>query len=448
MDIDWQWMLDHLDDLAARTVQHLWLTLIAVFIGFLISFFLAILAVRRRATYGPILGVTDILYTIPSLALFAALVSITGITLFTVEIPLVMYTLVIYVRNIATGFDTVPADVLEAANGMGYTRTQRLWRVEVPLAVPLIVAGLRLATVSTIGLVTVIVDPGRHVRRPGLLHPRGLQAQLPDRAVLRGDPLDPAGHRARCPSDPRPGARHSVDAPGRGRGDDLMNIVNETIAWLTDPAHWVGPNGIPARMTEQVIISGRLAHHRAGHRHPGRAVHRSHRAAHELRGQFSEPVARASVARGDRDRPAHHGQDRPRVRLQGLPTVIAMVVLAVPPILVNTYSALRGVDRDILEAGRGQGMAEGQVLRRIELPLSVPVITIGIRSAAIQVIATATLGAVFGFGGLGRYLVNGMSQNDQGQIFGGVVLVASLVIVTELLFVVGQRWLTPRGLRS
>jgi osmoprotectant transport system permease protein len=155
IDIDWGWMADHLDELLARIVQHIWLTVIAVAIGFLISFVLAIIAVRRRSTYGPILGLSDILYTIPSLALFAALVSITGITLLTVEIPLVMYTLVIFVRNIATGFDSVPLDVLEAANGMGYTRTQRLWRVEVPLAMPLIVAGLRLATVSTIGLVTV-----------------------------------------------------------------------------------------------------------------------------------------------------------------------------------------------------------------------------------------------------------------------------------------------------
>ena len=155
MTIDWPWMADHLDELVARIIQHLWLTTIAVSIGFAISFVLAIVAVRRRGTYGPILGISDILYTIPSLALFAALVSITGITLLTVEIPLVMYTLVIFVRNIATGVDSVPVDVLEAANGMGYTRTQRLWRVEIPLAVPLIVAGVRLATVSTIGLVTV-----------------------------------------------------------------------------------------------------------------------------------------------------------------------------------------------------------------------------------------------------------------------------------------------------
>ncbi len=153
--LDWAWMASHLDDLLGRTIQHIYLAGIAVLVGFGISFALAILAVRRRAAYGPILALSDILYTIPSLALFAALVSVTGISLLTVEIPLVMYTLVIYVRNIAAGFDSVPTDVLEAANGLGYTRTQRLWRVEVPLAVPLIVAGLRLASVSTIGLVTV-----------------------------------------------------------------------------------------------------------------------------------------------------------------------------------------------------------------------------------------------------------------------------------------------------
>ncbi len=153
--IDLAWMADHLDDLLGRTLQHIWLTAIAVSVGFVISLALAILAVRRRRTNGAILAVSDILYTIPSLALFAVLVSVTGITLLTVEIPLVMYTLVIFVRNMTAGLDGVPPDVIEAATGLGYTGSQRLWRVQLPLAVPLIVAGLRLATVSTIGLVTV-----------------------------------------------------------------------------------------------------------------------------------------------------------------------------------------------------------------------------------------------------------------------------------------------------
>jgi osmoprotectant transport system permease protein len=153
--IDFEWVASHLDDLAYRTLQHIEIAAIAVAVGLVISFALAVLAVRRRATYGPILAATDIVYTIPSLALFVVFVTVTGISLLTVEIPLVLYTLVIFVRNIAAGFDSIPADVLEAAKGLGYTARQRLWRVEVPLAVPLILAGVRLATVSTIALVTV-----------------------------------------------------------------------------------------------------------------------------------------------------------------------------------------------------------------------------------------------------------------------------------------------------
>lgn len=157
---DLDWLASHLDEIAYRTFQHLVLAGIAVGIGFVISFGLAIVAVRRRRTSGPILAASDLLYTIPSLALFSVLVSVTGISLLTVEIPLVMYTLTIFVRNIATGLREVPSEVLEAADGLGYTAGQRLWRVEGPLAVPLIVAGLRLASVSTIGLVTVTAIMG------------------------------------------------------------------------------------------------------------------------------------------------------------------------------------------------------------------------------------------------------------------------------------------------
>ena len=134
--IDWGWLAGHLDAIAYRTGQHLYLAAIAVGVGFAISFVLALVAARQRAFYPPISALAGILYTIPSLALFAALISITGFSVVTAEVPLVMYTLVILVRNIVAGLDGVPA-------------------VELPLAVPLIVAGLRLATVSTIGLVTI-----------------------------------------------------------------------------------------------------------------------------------------------------------------------------------------------------------------------------------------------------------------------------------------------------
>jgi osmoprotectant transport system permease protein len=153
--IDWSWIADHLPAIAGRTLQHVEIAVIALVVGFALSFGLAIAAVRVRRIYPLIAGIAGVLFTIPSLALFSAFVPVIGLNLLTVEIPLVLYTLVIYIRNIVAGFDSVPADVLESADGMGYTRNGRLLRVEIPLALPLIVAGVRLASVSTIGLVTI-----------------------------------------------------------------------------------------------------------------------------------------------------------------------------------------------------------------------------------------------------------------------------------------------------
>jgi osmoprotectant transport system permease protein len=153
--IDLAWIVDHLDEIAGRTVQHLYLSAIAVAIGFAISFGLAVWSIRRRSVYGPIVAVAGLLYTIPSLALFPILVSLTGLSDATAVVPLVLYSLLIFVRNIVAGFDAVPAEVIEAADGIGYTTAGRFWRIELPLAIPLVVAGVRLASVSTIGLVTI-----------------------------------------------------------------------------------------------------------------------------------------------------------------------------------------------------------------------------------------------------------------------------------------------------
>ena len=151
----WDWVRDHGDDILAATRQHVELTLIAVALGLLISFPLGLAARRWRRATGPILGLTGVLFTIPSLALFALLVPLTGLSRTTAEIGLVGYTLLILVRNIVAGLDGVPADVREAAQGMGFRPLAQLVRVELPLAVPAIVAGIRIATVTTIGLVTV-----------------------------------------------------------------------------------------------------------------------------------------------------------------------------------------------------------------------------------------------------------------------------------------------------
>lgn len=159
--IRWSWVFDHIDELADRLGEHLQLTTIAVVVGLLISFPLAVFAYRNRWSYAPVTVVTGILYTIPSLALFAFLVPYTGLTTLTAEIGLVSYTLLILIRNIVAGLDGVPADAREAAVGMGYSRRQLLWRVEVPLAFPVILAGIRIATVTTIGLVTVAALIGK-----------------------------------------------------------------------------------------------------------------------------------------------------------------------------------------------------------------------------------------------------------------------------------------------
>lgn len=151
----WSWVFDHVDDIKIQTIEHLQLTFFAVGMGLLISFPLAVLAYRNKRFYVPLTVVTGILYTIPSLALFAILTPFTGLSFTTAEIGLVSYTLLILIRNIVAGLAGVPEDVREAAIGMGYSRNQLLWKVELPLALPVIIAGVRIATVTTIGLVTV-----------------------------------------------------------------------------------------------------------------------------------------------------------------------------------------------------------------------------------------------------------------------------------------------------
>jgi osmoprotectant transport system permease protein len=153
--IRWSWISGHVPVIRDALTQHIELTVIAVVVGLLIAMPLGLLAWRQRLLRGPIFSVTGILYTIPSLALFAILIPFTGLTVLTAEIGLVSYTLLILIRNIVVGMDAVPPDVREAARGMGYRPFVELFRVDLPLAVPAIMAGIRIATVTTIGLVTV-----------------------------------------------------------------------------------------------------------------------------------------------------------------------------------------------------------------------------------------------------------------------------------------------------
>jgi osmoprotectant transport system permease protein len=159
--IDWEWVGEHLDLIGQRLAQHVWLTVLAVGIGLLIALPASVYVQRHRRLYPAAAGFAGTLYTIPSIAFMGLLVPFTGLSTITALVPLVSYTLLIFVRNIVTGLDGVPEDTKEAALGMGYSARQLRWRVEIPLSLPAIVAGVRLATVSTIGLVTVTALIGK-----------------------------------------------------------------------------------------------------------------------------------------------------------------------------------------------------------------------------------------------------------------------------------------------
>ncbi len=150
-----EWVERNLDRIGEQLIEHAYLTVLAVGIGLAISVPVGIYAYRHRKAYAPVTWFAGFLYTIPSLALFAFLTTYTGLTTLTAEIGLVSYTLLILFRNVVAGLEGVPADTKEAARGMGYTSRQMLWKVELPLAFPVILAGIRVATVTIIGLVTV-----------------------------------------------------------------------------------------------------------------------------------------------------------------------------------------------------------------------------------------------------------------------------------------------------
>jgi len=180
--IQWSWLKAHGGVIVSLVLQHILLTGIAVGIGFAISMVLAIYSVRHRRAYAPVTWLTGIMYTIPSIALFGFLVPLTGYTILSAEIGLVSYTLLILIRNIVAGIDSVPAEVREAAIAMGYRPTRLLLQIELPIALPTIVAGLRIATVTTIGLVTItsLITYGGL----GLLILQGLQSFFPTKVVV------------------------------------------------------------------------------------------------------------------------------------------------------------------------------------------------------------------------------------------------------------------------
>jgi osmoprotectant transport system permease protein len=231
--------------------------------------------------------------------------------------------------------------------------------------------------------------------------------------------------------------------------------MDGVIAFFTDPANWQGTTGIPNRLLEHLVISG-LAVGLAtliaiplglyiGHTNRGSGlainianIGRAVPSYAMMVIPLPLTLALAPVL----------GYD-PTFGLDFLPILIAMTVLAIPPLLVSTYAGLRSVDRDLIEAGRGMGLRDQQILGQIEVPLASSIIVGGFRTATLQVIATATIGAILSGGGLGRFIFDGLNQGLAGRssIYAGAILVSALAIGVDLVLAWVQRRLTPQALR-
>ena len=211
--------------------------------------------------------------------------------------------------------------------------------------------------------------------------------------------------------------------------------------FLTDGANWRGTDGIPNRMVEHLYLTGMsmliavLI-----------AVPLALWLGHLGRGGFLA-INTANIGRALPSLAllGIFSQVLPRGYDSAWPTITALVALAVPPLVTNTYVGVREVDRDVVEAARGMGLSGGQVLRRVELPLALPLILAGVRTSTTNVVATATLAALVAQGGLGRYIVDGQATSDEAQMFGGAVLVAALAIVVDLLIATAARWFGAPG---
>lgn len=216
-------------------------------------------------------------------------------------------------------------------------------------------------------------------------------------------------------------------------------MIGQVWAWLTDPAQWSGPNGIPVRLVEHLRISG-LALLLACLVALPVAVW----LGHVGRGGFLA----VNVGNVGRAIPTYAllviFASMDPIGVGETAAVLALAVFALPPLLTNTYVAMRQVDPEVKDAARGMGMTGGQLLRRVELPLALPFSFAGLRTTTVQVVATATFAALVGGGGLGRYVVDGFGLQDPAQLYGGVVLVALLSVVVELLLAAVQRRITRR----
>jgi osmoprotectant transport system permease protein len=226
-----------------------------------------------------------------------------------------------------------------------------------------------------------------------------------------------------------------------------MELMGDVVSWLTDPDNWSGRRGIWQRLVEHVQMSG-WAILAACLLSLPLAVYLGHRRRFGTLAVNVSNVGRAvpSFAIIVIGTQLYGLRQWPLVG--SMTTFVALVALAVPPLVTNTYVAVAEVPDDLRDSARGMGMSGRQVLRRVELPVAVPLLMAGVRTAAVQVVATATIAAFVGAGGLGRFIIDGNAVRDDVRIVGGAVLVATLCLLTDGVLALAQAVLTPRGLRG
>lgn len=224
-----------------------------------------------------------------------------------------------------------------------------------------------------------------------------------------------------------------------------MSALLEALAWLSDPAHWAGPSGVPTRLAEHLALTGVTIAIAAALAIPA-GLYIGHTG--RLRGLVVglSGALRALPTLGLLVFLAV--QFGFGVRLAIVPTLIVLVILALPPLLAGAYAGVEAVDRATVDASRAIGMTEMQILTRVELPLALPLVLGGLRSAVLQVVATATVAAYISLGGLGRYLFDALPLRDYPQMLSGALLVAALALTLDLLLMLAGRLLLPAGVRA
>jgi osmoprotectant transport system permease protein len=227
-----------------------------------------------------------------------------------------------------------------------------------------------------------------------------------------------------------------------------MTLLVDVARWFADPAHYQGSDAVQNRLLEHIevaglaVLAGLLIALPIGLYlgHTGRYAFIAVNVANIGRAIPSLAAIALAIPVAGTLLGIENG-------LGFWPTFLALVPLTIPPILTNAYVALRNVDREVIEAARGMGIGEAGILRRIELPLALPLVLAGIRTAAVNVVATATLGALVAFGGLGRYIVDGLALQEYDRLLAGALLVALLAIVVEVAFGRFERAVVSPGIR-